>query len=126
MYKLHEMDGIERIRFVTSHPKDFSEKLIIAMRDLPKVCKHMHLPVQAGSDNVLALANLSMMTGNIGKESTGVNPLRGQNNVQGACDLGALPNVYPGYQAVDDAEIHKKFEKAWSAKLSDKKGDGKR
>jgi tRNA-2-methylthio-N6-dimethylallyladenosine synthase len=54
---LHEIDGIERIRFVTSHPKDFSEKLIIAMRDLPKVCKHMHLPVQAGSDNVLALMN---------------------------------------------------------------------
>jgi formate dehydrogenase alpha subunit len=75
-----------------------------------------------GTDNVLSLANLSMLTGNIGKESTGVNPLRGQNNVQGACDLGALPNVYPGYQAVDDADVHKKFEKAWSAKLSDKKG----
>ena len=57
LYKLHEIDGIERIRFVTSHPKDFSEKLIIAMRDLTKVCKHMHLPVQAGSDNVLALMN---------------------------------------------------------------------
>ncbi len=57
LYKLHEIEGIERIRFVTSHPKDFSEKLIEAMRDLPKVCKHMHLPVQAGSDNVLALMN---------------------------------------------------------------------
>jgi tRNA-2-methylthio-N6-dimethylallyladenosine synthase len=57
LYKLHEIKGIERIRFVTSHPKDFSEKLIIAMRDLPKVCKHMHLPVQAGADNVLALMN---------------------------------------------------------------------
>ncbi len=57
LYKLHEIEGIERIRFVTSHPKDFSEKLIIAMRDLPKVCKHMHLPVQAGSDKVLALMN---------------------------------------------------------------------
>lgn len=75
-----------------------------------------------GTDNVLSLANLAMMTGNIGRESTGVNPLRGQNNVQGSCDLGALPNVYPGYQAVDDAEIHEKFEKAWAAKLSDKKG----
>ena len=57
LYKLHEIDGIERIRFVTSHPKDFSEKLIKAMRDLPKVCNHMHLPVQAGSDKVLALMN---------------------------------------------------------------------
>lgn len=57
LYKLHEIEGIERIRFVTSHPKDFSGKLMKAMRDLPKVCKHMHLPVQAGSDKVLALMN---------------------------------------------------------------------
>jgi len=75
-----------------------------------------------GTDNVLSLANLAMMTGNVGKESAGVNPLRGQNNVQGACDLGALPNVYPGYQSVEDADIHAKFEKAWNTKLSDKKG----
>ncbi|MHC4229221.1 MAG: molybdopterin oxidoreductase family protein, partial [Planctomycetota bacterium] len=75
-----------------------------------------------GTDNVLSLANLAMLTGNVGKESAGVNPLRGQNNVQGACDLGALPNVYPGYQSVEDADIHAKFEKAWDAKLSAKKG----
>ncbi|RKX75052.1 MAG: formate dehydrogenase subunit alpha [Spirochaetes bacterium] len=75
-----------------------------------------------GTDNVLSLANLAMLTGNVGKEYAGVNPLRGQNNVQGACDLGALPNVYSGYQRVDDADIHKKFEKAWGARLSDKPG----
>ncbi|RKY09290.1 MAG: formate dehydrogenase subunit alpha [Planctomycetota bacterium] len=75
-----------------------------------------------GTDNVLSLANLAMLTGNVGRESTGVNPLRGQNNVQGACDLGALPNVYPGYQSVEDAAINEKFEKAWGVKLSDKKG----
>jgi formate dehydrogenase alpha subunit len=75
-----------------------------------------------GTENVLSLANLAMLTGNVGKESAGVNPLRGQNNVQGACDLGALPNVYPGYQSVEDPEIHAKFEKAWDAKLSDKTG----
>jgi tRNA-2-methylthio-N6-dimethylallyladenosine synthase len=57
LYKLHEIDGIERIRFVTSHPKDFSKKLINAMRDLPKVCRHMHLPLQAGSDKILSLMN---------------------------------------------------------------------
>lgn len=57
LYKLHKIEGIERIRFVTSHPKDFSKKLIKAMSDLPKVCKHMHLPVQAGSDKILALMN---------------------------------------------------------------------
>ncbi len=75
-----------------------------------------------GTDNVLSLANLAMITGNVGKECSGVNPLRGQNNVQGACDLGALPNVYSGYQRVDDPGIRKKFEKAWNARLSDKPG----
>jgi len=75
-----------------------------------------------GTDNVLSLANLAMLTGNVGKESTGVNPLRGQNNVQGACDLGALPNVYPGYQSVEDAQIRAKFEKAWGTRLSAKTG----
>jgi formate dehydrogenase alpha subunit len=75
-----------------------------------------------GTDNVLSLANLAMLTGNVGKESTGVNPLRGQNNVQGACDLGALPNVYPGYQSVEDETIRAKFEKAWSKPLSPTKG----
>lgn len=75
-----------------------------------------------GTDNVLTLANLAMLTGNIGKESTGVNPLRGQNNVQGACDLGALPNVYPGYQSVEDPDIRQKFESAWQTELSGEKG----
>ncbi|MBL7076422.1 MAG: formate dehydrogenase subunit alpha [Kiritimatiellae bacterium] len=71
-----------------------------------------------GTDNVLALANLAMITGNVGRASTGVNPLRGQNNVQGACDLGALPNKYPGYQDVNDPAIQKHFESAWGASLS--------
>ena len=75
-----------------------------------------------GTDNVLSLANLAMLTGNVGKASTGVNPLRGQNNVQGACDLGALPNVYPGYQSVEDSQLQAKFESAWGQKLSGQKG----
>lgn len=75
-----------------------------------------------GVDNVKSLANLAMLTGNVGKESTGVNPLRGQNNVQGACDMGSLPNVYPGYQAVTMLDIKEKFESAWNAKLSDQVG----
>ncbi|MBU2599299.1 formate dehydrogenase subunit alpha [bacterium] len=75
-----------------------------------------------GTDNVLSLANLAMLTGNVGKESTGVNPLRGQNNVQGACDVGALPAFYPGYQRVTDEKIKDKFEKAWQVSLSDKVG----
>jgi len=75
-----------------------------------------------GVDNVKSLANLAMLTGNMGKESTGVNPLRGQNNVQGACDMGGLPNVYSGYQAVNVIDNQTKFEKAWNAKLSDQIG----
>ena len=70
-----------------------------------------------GTDNVLATSNLALLTGNIGKASAGVNPLRGQNNVQGACDLGALPDVYTGYQKVNNPDVQKKFEKAWNTKL---------
>ncbi len=77
------------------------------------ITQHSH-----GTDNVIATANLAMLTGNVGKPSTGVNPLRGQNNVQGACDLGALPNVYPGYQAVADPKVKAKFEAAWGSSLS--------
>jgi formate dehydrogenase alpha subunit len=69
-----------------------------------------------GTDNVMTLANLAMLTGNIGKEGTGVNPLRGQNNVQGSCDMGALPNVFSGYQAVSDPEVSSKFAEAWGVK----------
>ena len=76
-----------------------------------------------GTDNVLSLANLAMACGQVGRASTGVNPLRGQNNVQGACDLGALPNVYPGYQKVEDPLIREKFLRAWSTDtLSDQTG----
>ncbi len=81
------------------------------------ITQHTH-----GVDNVKSLANLAMLTGNVGKESTGVNPLRGQNNVQGACDMGALPDVYPGYQPVSMLDIQKRFSSAWNAKLSDKIG----
>jgi predicted molibdopterin-dependent oxidoreductase YjgC len=66
-----------------------------------------------GTDNVKTLANLLMLTGNIGREGTGLSPLRGQNNVQGACDMGALPNVLTGYQAVTDPEKRKASEAAW-------------
>ena len=75
-----------------------------------------------GTDNVIATANLAMLTGNIGKPGTGVNPLRGQNNVQGACDVGALPNVYPGYQPVADPAIREKFEAAWDCHLNPSPG----
>jgi len=66
-----------------------------------------------GTDNVKSLANLAMLCGHMGKVGGGVNPLRGQNNVQGACDLGGLPNVYPAYQPVSDLAVAKRMEAAW-------------
>jgi predicted molibdopterin-dependent oxidoreductase YjgC len=66
-----------------------------------------------GTDNVKSCANLQLLLGNLGKSAAGVNPLRGQNNVQGACDMGALPNVYHNYQKVDDPAVQSKFEAAW-------------
>ena len=68
-----------------------------------------------GVRNVMDLANLQMLLGNMGKPGGGVNPLRGQNNVQGACDMGGLPNVYPAYQPVTSEEAREKFLKAWGA-----------
>ena len=75
-----------------------------------------------GTDNVLSCSNLALVTGNLGKPGTGVNPLRGQNNVQGACDMGALPTDYPGYQKVFNPEVQAKFEKAWGVPLNPVKG----
>ena len=81
------------------------------------ITQHSH-----GTDNVMAIANLAMLTGNIGKPGSGVNPLRGQNNVQGACDMGALPNVFTGYQPVNNPDIRKKFEDAWGYPLNPNPG----
>jgi formate dehydrogenase major subunit/formate dehydrogenase alpha subunit len=75
-----------------------------------------------GVRNVIDLANLQMLLGNMGKAGGGVNPLRGQNNVQGACDMGGLPNVYPAYQPITSDEAHDKFEKAWGATSNTKVG----
>lgn len=75
-----------------------------------------------GTDNVLAIAALAAICGQVGREGTGVNPLRGQNNVQGACDMGGLPNVLPGYQSYRDEDVRRKFEQAWGRPLPT--GDG--
>ena len=115
--KAFDLDSVEKI---TGVPGDkIAEAARIYATDKPStilyamgITQHTH-----GTDNVLAVADLAMLTGNIGKPSTGVNPLRGQNNVQGACDVGALPGVLPGYQQIADEAIREKFEKAWQAEL---------
>ncbi len=112
-----DLDFVER---VTNVPRDkiaegarmFASNSPASILYSMGITQHSH-----GTDNVLATANLAMLTGNMGKRSTGVNPLRGQNNVQGACDMGALPNVYPGYQAVSNPDIREKFEAAWGCSL---------
>ena len=81
------------------------------------ITEHTH-----GTDNVYGLANLVLMTGHLGKESSGMNPLRGQNNVQGANDAGATPVFFPGYQSVGDPVVQARYEKSWGVPLSDKPG----
>ncbi len=81
------------------------------------ITQHAH-----GSDNVFSIANLALMTGNLGKASSGVNPLRGQNNVQGSTDMGCSPDSFPGYQKVENPAARERFEKLWGVSLSPKPG----
>ena len=75
-----------------------------------------------GSTMVMGIANLAMATGNVGREGVGINPLRGQNNVQGSCDMGSMPHEYPGYRHVSDPAAKALFEAAWGRPLSDEPG----
>ncbi len=75
-----------------------------------------------GTDNTMSIANIALLCGHLGKAGTGLNPLRGQNNVQGCSDTGGLPSYYPGYQSVSDNEIKIKFEDKWNTRLNDKPG----
>lgn len=75
-----------------------------------------------GSTTVMGIANLAMATGNVGREGVGINPLRGQNNVQGSCDMGSMPHEYPGYRHVSDPAAKALFEAAWGRPLSDEPG----
>jgi formate dehydrogenase alpha subunit len=114
--KVEEITGISRadLRAIAeTYAKAKKATIVYAMG----ITQHI-----TGTENVLSLANLAMLTGNIGRLNTGVNPLRGQNNVQGACDMGGLPNVYTGYQSVADEAVAKKFEGAWKVPLSRKPG----
>ena len=75
-----------------------------------------------GSTTVLAIANLAMATGNLGRRGVGVNPLRGQNNVQGSCDMGSFPHEFPGYRHVSDDAVRRSFEEAWGVTLDSEPG----
>jgi len=115
----------ERVESITGVPRETivqAARLYAGAERAPIVYSMGITQHTTGTDNVLTLANLAMITGNIGKPSSGVNPLRGQNNVQGACDVGALPNVYPGYQPVTSTEAREKFQQAWGVPLSAEPG----
>jgi len=131
-------ENFEQLKEVVSkYPPKVAEKISgIAAEDLKKAARMYAKADKAmiayamgitqhttGVDNVKSCANLAMLTGHLGRAAVGVNPLRGQNNVQGACDMGGLPNVYSSYQPVIDAAVKKKFEEAWKVEgLDDKPG----
>jgi formate dehydrogenase major subunit len=107
---------VERVSEITGVPADTIRRVARILGEATSAGVYYTLGITehvSGTANVEALANLQMLLGNLGKPSAGLNPLRGQNNVQGACDVGALPNVYQNYQKVDDPEVVAKFERAW-------------
>jgi formate dehydrogenase (NADP+) alpha subunit len=107
----------ERVAGITGIPAELSEEAarLYALAARASIVYSMGITQHTtGVDNVRSLANLAMLTGQIGRPGTGVNPLRGQNNVQGACDMGALPTFYPGYQPVASAEVRARFRDAWT------------
>lgn len=108
---------IDRVSRVTGVPPDEIRQLARILGEADSAAVFYTLGITehiCGTDNVKSLANLQMLLGNLGKPGTGLNPLRGQNNVQGACDSGALPDVYHNYQKVHDPEVVEKFEKGWA------------
>jgi formate dehydrogenase major subunit len=136
-YIASRTEGFEALKaLVTKYTPEYVEKISgVPAEDLKKAARMYAGAKRAsilyamgitqhisGTDNVKSMANLSMLCGNVGIEGGGVNPLRGQNNVQGACDMGALPNVYPAYQQVASDDARKKFEAAWGVSLSPKPG----
>lgn len=115
----------EYVSGITEVPADDIIKAarLYAESEAGSICYAMGLTQHStGTDNVKSVCNLAMLTGNMGRPGTGVNPLRGQNNVQGACDMGGLPNVFTGYQAVTNPDARAKFEKAWGVSLSGQNG----
>lgn len=116
----------EKVSRITGIPVETLEKVakILGEAESVSLCYTLGITEHtSGTDNVKSCANLQMMLGNLGKYAAGVNPLRGQNNVQGACDMGALPNVYHNYQKVDDPAVRQKFENGWGCSgLPDKVG----
>lgn len=143
-------EGLEDRKFIDERTENFEEmKKVIDKYPAEKVAEICHVDVDklieaakmyasaknaaiiyclgvtehhTGTEGVMSLSNLAMITGNFGRPGCGVNPIRGQNNVQGACDMGASPDQFPGYQKLSAPGVLEKFEKAWGTKLNPKEG----
>ncbi len=110
---------------LTGVPKEMIRELAhdYARADRAELCWTLGITEHHNAvDNVLALINLSLLTGHVGRYASGLNPLRGQNNVQGGGDMGAIPNKYPGFQDIENPEIRAKFERAWGVALPPRHG----
>ncbi len=132
--RTENFDAFERV--VKKYPPEIAAKITgVPAQDIKKAARIYATEKRAmlfysmgitqhitGVDNVRSCANLCMLTAHIGQPMTGLNPLRGQNNVQGACDMGALPDVYSGYQEVSEPSSRRKFERTWRRKLPSKPG----
>lgn len=133
----HHTEGFEAVKEkVSKYTPEYVEKITGIPREQLTKAARMYASAKnaailycmgitqhsSGTNGVKALSNLALLCGQLGKPGSGVNPLRGQNNVQGACDMGCLPNVYPGYQGVGLRELRDKFESHWGTPLSDKPG----
>jgi len=136
-YLAERCEGADSLRrAVADFPPDRVERIAgVAARDIVQAARWYATTPRAflayclgvtqhvcGTDNVIALSNLALVTGHVGVEGGGVNPLRGQNNVQGACDMGALPDVYSGYQRVTDAAARARFSRAWHVDVPERPG----
>src|SRR5262249_23342089 len=120
-YKAHvEKYTLERAERETGVPAEAIRRMAHAYAKAPRaqICWTLGITEHHNAvDNVVALINLALLTGHVGRYGSGVNPLRGQNNVQGGGDMGAIPDRFPGFQHVENDEIRAKYEKAWGVKL---------
>jgi formate dehydrogenase major subunit len=114
--------SLENISSITGVPTEDIEKATVWISESEATTLIYSVGITqhiVGTDNVITTANLQMLAGNVGRAGAGVNPLRGQNNVQGACDMGALSNVYSGYQKVTDEAKHKRMEEVWGTDIAE-------
>ena len=125
-YKAHvEKYTLERAERETGVPAEAIRQMAHAYAKAPRaqLCWTLGITEHHNAvDNVVALINLTILTGHVGRYGSGVNPLRGQNNVQGGGDMGAIPDRFPGFQHVENDEIRAKYEKAWGVKVQPKRG----